>query len=403
MLALLIGSSVPAIARAQQPATAEPEQTDIREWIRRKRGQQPPAGTTAAAPRSGTSIFVAPLVASKPSTGVIFGVGASIEFALGSRDTTYTSSVLPAASISTKGQYSVAARLLLFGPGNRWVVIGDNHERETSQETRDPSSGTVDAGVVDATFTSTRFMNTYLGRLPGALYAGMGLLYQRQRDVAPADPEADWAQSPYVEYSERFGFDLAGQASGGLSFVVRRDSRDNISDPGRGWYMDTTYRTYIEGFFGGASTWQSFTLDTRGYVKPSKLRNDRVAGWAYVDVVTGGRAPYFALPATGTDPMGRSGRGYAEGRFRGDRLVYGEVEYRRPLRADGLVGAVVFLNATATGSTFEDDPVFDDVALGGGFGFRLRLDKRSRTNVCLDFGWGRSGSRGVYIALAEAF
>ena len=83
--------------------------------------------------------------------------------------------------------------------------------------------------------------------------------------------------------------------------------------------------------------------------------------------------------------------------------MYGEVEYRVSLRRDGLVGMVAFLNATTVGSTFGDDRLFDDVAPGAGFGFRLRLEKRSRTNVCLDFGFGRNGSHGIYIALAEAF
>jgi hypothetical protein len=64
---------------------------------------------------------------------------------------------------------------------------------------------------------------------------------------------------------------------------------------------------------------------------------------------------------------------------------------------------VAFLNATTVGSTYAGESLFDSAALGAGFGFRLRLQKRSRTNVCLDFGWGREGSRGVYIALAEAF
>jgi hypothetical protein len=101
--------------------------------------------------------------------------------------------------------------------------------------------------------------------------------------------------------------------------------------------------------------------------------------------------------------MARSGRGYAEGRFRGERLLYGEVEYRRSLTRDGVVGMVAFLNATTVGSTFTGERIFGDVAIGGGFGLRARLQKRSRTNICLDFGFGRDGSLGVYLGLAEAF
>jgi outer membrane protein assembly factor BamA len=325
-----------------------------------------------------------------------------MEFPLGDPADTYVSSILPSASFSTKKQYSVAGRLAVFGPRNQWAVIGDNHVRETGQEMYGGSGDAATTGL-DVTFTSFRVMDSYLRRMPRGLFAGVGFLYQRQRDVAPLDSTADWAQSPYVEYSEQFGFELSGQTSAGLAWVLRRDGRDNISDPSRGWYLESAFRTYFEGFLGGASTWQSVALDARGYIRPIAGRRHTLATWTYVDVITGGRAPYFALPATGADPMGRSGRGYAEGRFRGDRLIYSELEYRLPLRVDGLVGMVGFLNATAVGSTFDDEPLFDRAAIGGGFGFRLRLDKRSRTNLCLDFGFGQNGSRGVYLALAEAF
>lgn len=177
---------------------------------------------------------------------------------------------------------------------------------------------------------------------------------------------------------------------------LRHDSRDNVSAPSRGWYADTTFRMNVADFLGGASTWQRFLVDARAHRGLDAEGRHTLAFWSYGDIVTAGRAPYFVLPATGTDGSGRSGRGYAEGRFRGDRLVYGEAEYRASLRRDGLVGMVVFLNATSVGSTFEEESLFDSVALGAGFGFRLRLDKRSRTNLCLDFGFGRNGSRGVY-------
>jgi hypothetical protein len=74
----------------------------------------------------------------------------------------------------------------------------------------------------------------------------------------------------------------------------------------------------------------------------------------YSDLVVGGVAPYLDLPATAMDTYGRSGRGYGEGRFRGERL-------------------------------------FDTFAPGGGLGLRLLINKHSKTNLCLDFGLGEQG------------
>jgi hypothetical protein len=31
------------------------------------------------------------------------------------------------------------------------------------------------------------------------------------------------------------------------------------------------------------------------------------------------------------------------------------------------------------------------------------LNKKSRTNLCTDYGWGKQGSRGLYLAIQEAF
>lgn len=63
-----------------------------------------------------------------------------------------------------------------------------------------------------------------------------------------------------------------------------------------------------------------------------------LAFWLFADLVVGGVAPYFDLPATGLDTYGRSARGYGEGQFRGERLGYGEIEYRGTLTRNGLLG-----------------------------------------------------------------
>ena len=54
--------------------------------------------------------------------------------------------------------------------------------------------------------------------------------------------------------------------------------------------------------------------------------------------------------ATGEDQKARSGRGYIAGRFRGESMIYGEVEYRFPIsQCSQVLGGVVFINAaTAT-------------------------------------------------------
>jgi len=49
------------------------------------------------------------------------------------------------------------------------------------------------------------------------------------------------------------------------------------------------------------------------------------------------------------------------------------------------------------------EELFDAFAPGAGIGFRLRMNKHSKTNICFDLGWGNQGSSGFYVGIQEAF
>ncbi len=70
---------------------------------------------------------------------------------------------------------------------------------------------------------------------------------------------------------------------------------------------------------------------------------------------------------------------------------------------NGLLGMVAFVNATTISNLQQDERLFDSVAIGGGAGLRLLINKRSKTNLCIDYAWGQQGSKGLYLALLEAF
>jgi len=40
---------------------------------------------------------------------------------------------------------------------------------------------------------------------------------------------------------------------------------------------------------------------------------------------------------------------------------------------------------------------------GYGVGLRLRLNKHSGANLCVDYGFGRDGSKGLFVNLGEVF
>jgi hypothetical protein len=64
---------------------------------------------------------------------------------------------------------------------------------------------------------------------------------------------------------------------------------------------------------------------------------------------------------------------------------------------------VVFATMTTVSNDETGEALFDAVAPSAGAGLRLLLNKRSRTNLCLDAAWGKDGASGVYLAIQEAF
>src|SRR4030095_4035707 len=101
--------------------------------------------------------------------------------------------------------------------------------------------------------------------------------------------------------------------------------------------------------------------------------------WVLGNFAPEGEFPYLILPATAYDQRSRSARGYTQGRFRGNNLIYGEAEYRFPISScGGLWGGVLFMNATPASNPQQSLILFDAVRPGYGVGLRLMVDKKTR-------------------------
>ncbi len=107
------------------------------------------------------------------------------------------------------------------------------------------------------------------------------------------------------------------------------------------------------------------------------------------------------MPSNGWDIYSNSGRGYIQGRFRGQNMLYDEAEYRFKITSNGLLGGVVFANAESVSEYPSNKFVYLDP--GEGFGLRLKMNKYSDVNLCVDYGFGLYGSRGFFFNLGEVF
>ena len=387
-------------AAAQAPAA---ETMDVFDLVRKLRHKEADAQAESWDYREPMIAF-APVIGAKPSAGVLFGAAGNVAFYRGDPSTTRISSLVTSLTFSTKKQTSLTNRFTMFARENRWRLDGDDRFQWTSLDTYAlGTSADTRVGIV-ADFDFFRLHHTAYYRLRPALYAGAGLYFDNHTGVGPDEgEEPEWTESPYVTYSQANGLPLDSQIAAGTSLDVLWDNRDSFINADRGWLAKVSYRTLFDGFLGGDSSWQKVNLDVRTYVSLSSDRRHRIAFWGFADLVVGGVAPFFDLPSTAGDAYGRSARGYAEGQFRGERLAYGEIEYRGTLMRNGLLGMVAFLNTTTVTNLDNDERLFDSFATAGGAGLRLLINKRSKTNLCLDFGFGKQGSKGIYLAVQEVF
>jgi outer membrane protein assembly factor BamA len=173
--------------------------------------------------------------------------------------------------------------------------------------------------------------------------------------------------------------------------------------PYKGYFFSVGWRGDLK-ILGSAKNANMTKVEWRSYhgvsaANPAHL----IAFWLLGDFAPEGQFPYMNLPATSYDQRSRSGRGYTQGRFRGNQYTYGEAEYRFPIsRCGGIWSGVAFVNASTSNNPVTGLKLFESVKAGYGAGLRIMLDKSTRTNLAIDWAFGEKSS-GFYLAVSETF
>ncbi len=234
---------------------------------------------------------------------------------------------------------------------------------------------------------------TLLGALGRNLYGGLGYNLDYHWDI-----NALLNQQRTTDF-QKYGL-RSHSVSSGINFNLLFDNRRNPINANQGLFANIVYRLNFTAL-GSDNNYQTLIAEIRKYFSVSANKRNVLALWAYNWVTIGGEPPYLDLPSTGWDGNNNSGRGYIQGRYRGKAFLYLESEYRLGLSANGLIGAVFFVNA----ETVNDWPSnkFSLLAPGAGLGLRLLLNKVSGSNIAIDYGFGVNGSRGLFVNLGEVF
>ncbi len=250
----------------------------------------------------------------------------------------------------------------------------------------------------EITYSAIRLHSTLLRMIRHNMYAGIGYnmdyFYNIDEINPPPGKVTDFERYELSKIVNKNEF------ASGITFNFLYDNRTNPINPEKGNFFNVIYRTNVTSL-GNNYSWRSLVVDARKYIPFPHNSENVLAFWTYDWFTVTGQAPYLMMPNTGGDPFSNTGRGYILGRFRGNNMAYVEGEYRFGLTNNGLLGGVVFANAESV--TEQASGKFETVAPGWGAGVRLKLDKFSRTNVALDYGFGLNGSGGLFVNIGEVF
>jgi len=377
-------------------------------------------------PPKKTSTLVLPNISSNPTNGFILGVGGAIGWYMGSKETTKVSSAPFTMAITSKQQFISFVKPNIYTRDNGYFLQGDYRYYVYSQPTYGLGTNAPDTTAVpshiswmgegfgsDSAFFPMKFKYVKLHqivnrRIVGELYAGIGYhmdYYYSIKDekYRPSTDSTPEYETPHHYYSVLNDFSMKDYMVSGISLNVIYDTRDNQINPFKGIYANINYRinpTFLGSDQNSSSLWMEF----RTYVGLSKKTERHLIGfWVFGNFELTGKLPYLTLPALGEDQRSRSGRGYTNGRYRGDKLIYGEVEWRFPISpCSKILGGVVFVNAVTASNPNSNVKLFQYIRPAIGFGIRVMVNKYFRTNINLDFAIGKN-AKGFYFSGQETF
>jgi outer membrane protein assembly factor BamA len=388
------------------------KQLDIKDWLAQKRWIKP-------RPPKDHFLLIVPIVATNPTAGFIYGAGMTYAFKTnphGNRISTATAN----ATYSTNHLLTLNMKSYAFALKDKVILNGDwryliNYENTygLGTERKEAPQGAVDLNGYPASedsvaqhlkYNQVRVHETISYEIFKNFFAGIGLHYDYHYNIQDNTLNiGDTAKAFHYNYSVAHGFNPQKYTTSGLSLNFLLDSRDNAVNAYTGFYVNVNYRVNLETF-GSSKNSTVLLTEFRSYLPldPASKRHI-LAFWLYGDFVASGDLPYLLLPSLGYDQRQRTGRGYTFGRFRGEKMLYGESEYRFPISANtGILGGVLFLNLTSTSDEANKVALFDYLRLGWGGGLRIMLDKRSRTRLQIDIGVGEKKA-GFYLGAQETF
>ena len=364
--------------------------------------------------KKGTGITVVPNIAANPTIGFQGGIKAVAGRRLGNDPATLFSVAATSASITTKGIIYFYVSHNVFTSGNKWNLQGNFVIAKTVSPDfglgigkyydggEGPDSVLADPSrkVYPIRSYYFNFREKVYKNVARNLFVGAGLAFEIRRSITNRDTTNN--ATPSSVYNNRHGFPQDHYASNGFLFNIQYITRDNPNRAYKGVYFDVGLRINQQ-WIGSTRNAVQVTSDFRKYVSLSARNPEFVVSfWNWGSYLVDGNIPYLELPGTGKDGTTRSGRGYTTQYFKGTQFNDSEVELRFPILGNKFVSGVAFASLQS-GNDEHGTKLFQVFQPGYGGGLRILFNKKTRTNLALDYAFGNFGNKGFFLNLNEAF
>lgn len=372
---------------------SKPPQTDLGiEWHRWFHHSLPKVKDTGRQQHS-----ILPVVGYSLQTGFAAVVAATYTFypSKENKETQNPSNLLTSVTYSQYNQVIFPIQADLWSKHNTYNMVIDWRFLAYPSTTFGLGGKTKLSDGYTINFNYIKLHQSILRKIHNKIYAGLGIYYDRFWNVK------EILDSPNTVTSfDKYGFSKQS-TSVGLAFRILLDDRDNPINASRGTYFNLVARPNFT-LLGSNNNWNSMLIEIRKYYHFPGSSKNVLALWSYNWFTIGsGKPPYLLLPSTGWDDFYNTGRGYIQGRYRGRNMIYLESEYRIGLTQNGLLGMVVFANAQSFSRNINKE--LNLIIPAFGTGLRIKLNKITGANLCIDYGFGVDGSSGIAVNLGEVF
>ena len=329
------------------------------------------------------NFLLAPQLDRSPETGFLTGLYYLQLFKIGKDTATRTSNTETTLSYTQNRQFVTEVNNTLLFPGEKYILRGMSVYKNFSEYFYGLGNNTKAADQQLIRFDNIQLVQRLTRVVAPHTFVGIQYQYNLVANLR-------YLPNTILDTGHISG--SHGSMTSGAGFVFLYDSRDNVLNSYRGFYLDISNYAFSKAL-GSEYSYNNLTIDARKFIE---LWPRYILGLQTVMSFSDGHPPFRQLSLMGGDIMMR---GIYQGRFRDNDLITAQAEFRFPVWR--WLGFCVFGGMGEVADRIDHFSV-SEIHYTYGAAVRVMFIKHERVNIGVDVGCGQNTS-GVYFGSGESF